>query len=169
MSSIKDKINTITKFFNKPKSSYSCEENNKNLSQVTGDALIAFVENYKGVRRIILAVVLWINIHIFFITVEMYRTHAEIDVQWIVFAGYWTAILGTFISFYTLARTKEFNSQTSYSRPGEWMQKKETKLPSSYTVSEYTEEDNPSFYNDSVPVEIEELDGDALVEGDEVG
>lgn len=169
MSSIRDKINTITSLFTRSKSRYSCRGKSSNVVQLTGEALTTFVEKYKGIRRTLLAIVVWINIHIFFVTVEMYRTHAEIDVQWIVFAGYWTAILGTFISFYTLARTKEFNSQTSYSRPGEWMQKKETKLPSSYTVSEYTEEDNPSFYNDSVPVEIEELDGDALVEGDEVG
>ena len=66
-----------------------------------------FIEDYKGVRRIILLIVLWINIHIFFITVSMYRSTLCLDQQWVIFAGYWAGIFGTFAAFYTSGRTKE--------------------------------------------------------------
>ncbi len=42
----------------------------------------------------------------------MYQLHNQIDTQWIIYAGYWTTILGTFIGFYTVSRVKEFNSET---------------------------------------------------------
>lgn len=72
-----------------------------------GKSSRAFIEDYKGVRRIILLIVLWINIHIFFITVSMYRSTLCLDQQWVIFAGYWVGIFGTFAAFYTSGRTKE--------------------------------------------------------------
>ena len=51
----------------------------------------------------------------------MYRKVNTVDTQWIIYAGYWTAILGTFIGFYTTSRVKEFNSNTPYSRQDEWL------------------------------------------------
>jgi len=164
MSSIRDKINTITSLFTRSKSRYSCRGKSSNVVQLTGEALTTFVEKYKGVRRTLLAIVLWINIHIFFVTIEMYRAYQEVDIQWVIFAGYWTAILATFIGFYTMSRTREFNSETGYSRPGEWMHEERERPLSSFNVSDYTENDDPSFYNDSVPVDTEEIDGDSLVE-----
>lgn len=169
MSSIRDKINTITSLFTRSKSRYSCRGKSSNVVQLTGEALTTFVEKYKGVRRTLLAIVVWINIHIFFVTIEMYRAYQEVDIQWVIFAGYWTAILATFIGFYTMSRTREFNSETGYSRPGEWMHKEIERPTSSYSVSEYTEDDDPSFYNNSVPIEIEELDGDSLMEDPQNG
>lgn len=72
-----------------------------------GKSSRTFIEDYKGVRRIILLIVLWINIHIFFITVSMYRSTLSLDQQWVIFAGYWSGIFGTFAAFYTNGRTKE--------------------------------------------------------------
>lgn len=72
-----------------------------------GKSSRTFIEDYKGVRRIILLIVLWINIHIFFVTVSMYRSTTYLDQQWVIFAGYWAGIFGTFAAFYTNGRTKE--------------------------------------------------------------
>jgi len=121
---INDKIQLITNFFNQllvPKKENHYSLPKKSIAASTKNALIDFVEKYKGVRRIILTVVLWINIHIFFVTIEMYRKVNTVDTQWIIYAGYWTAILGTFIGFYTTSRVKEFNSNTPYSKQGEWL------------------------------------------------
>ena len=164
MSSIRDKINTITSLFTRSKSRYSCRGKSSSVVQLTGEALTTFVEKYKGIRRTLLAIVVWINIHIFLVTVDMYRMDHVIDMQWVIFAGLWTAMLATFVGFYTMSRTREFNSETGYSRPGEWMHEERERPLSSFNVSEYTENDDPSFYNDSVPVDTEEIDGDSLVE-----
>ncbi len=71
------------------------------------NTFIDFVEKYKGVRRTILLIVLWINIHIFFVTIEMYRKVNTVDTQWVIYAGYWTGIFATIVAFYTSGRTKE--------------------------------------------------------------
>lgn len=170
---ILDKIKTITSVFGRliPGRSgfggYNCGyPQSGGIFQVSKDALIAFIEKYKGVRRLILAIVLWINIHIFLVTTHMYKLYASIDMQWVIFAGYWSAILATFVAFYTMARTNEFNSYTPYSRPGEWMHSQSQIGVSTYSATEYTEEDNPSLYNDDVIeyTEPEEIDGDMMVE-----
>jgi len=123
---ITDKIKTITSFignvFRRPSYGggyYGAPETS--ITQISKDALIAFIEKYKGVRRIILVVVMWINIHIFLFTMHMYKSNGTVDTQWVIFAGYWAAILATFVGFYTMSRAREFNSYTQYSRPGEWI------------------------------------------------
>ncbi len=113
---ILDKIKTITSVFGRliPGRSgfggynYGYPQSG-GIFQVSKDALIAFVEKYKGIRRLILAIVLWINIHIFLVTTHMYKLNGSIDMQWVIFAGYWSAILATFVAFYTMARTNESN------------------------------------------------------------
>lgn len=168
---ILDKIKTITSVFGRlipgRSSGYGCYyPQSQGVFQITRDALIAFTEKYKGIRRIILAIVLWINIHIFLVTTHMYKLNGKIDMQWVIFAGYWSAILATFVAFYTMSRTNEFNSQTPWSRPGEWMTPQSNIGMSSYSATEYTDEDNPNIYNDDVIeyTEPEEINGDLMVE-----
>jgi len=174
---ILDKIKTITSVFGRlipgRSSGYGCYyPQSQGVFQITRDALIAFTEKYKGIRRIILAIVLWINIHIFLVTTHMYKLNGKIDMQWVIFAGYWSAILATFVAFYTMARTNEFNSNTPYSRPGEWISNRSI-IGAMYQVSDYTERDNPTVFNDNIPeyeeVGVIEIDGDALVRSDKNG
>ena len=139
--SINDKLQKIIGVFsgissNKKDNNYSLPK--KNITTSVKNIFIDFVEKYKGVRRTILLIVLWINIHIFFVTIEMYRKVNTVDTQWIIYAGYWTAILGTFISFYTTSRTKEFNSNTPYSKQGEWLTPKDE---SKKGATEFTPDD----------------------------
>lgn len=147
-----NKIQQITNFFgnmfSKKSSSgydnYGYNSSNRSVVTITKDAFIAFTEKYKGVRRTILAIVLWINIHIFFVTIEMYRRTTTVDTQWVIFAGYWTAILGTFIAFYTLSRVKEFHSNTPYSNKGEWLSENTPNAAvttTTYTTTEFDDED----------------------------
>lgn len=124
--------------------------NQQSITTMTSDAMIAFFEKYKGVRRIILVVVMYVNLKIFWTTTAMYKLTGGVDTQWVIYAGYWTAILGTFISFYTLSRTREFNSDTPYSRKGEWINQPTTNS-STFGATYYDKEDTPSLYNDSVP------------------
>lgn len=145
---INDKIQLITNFFNQllvPKKENHYSLPKKSIAASTKNALIDFVEKYKGIRRTILLIVLWINIHIFFVTIEMYRKVNTVDTQWIIYAGYWTAILGTFIGFYTVSRVKEFNSNTSYSKQGEWLSSNNE--PKS-GATEFTKNECISFYED---------------------
>ena len=107
---INDKIQSITNFFNKiftsKKENYYSSPKKK-ITTSTKNALINYIEEYKGVRRLILLIVLWINIHIFFVTVNMYKLTLQLDQQWVIFAGYWAGIFATIVAFYTSGRTKE--------------------------------------------------------------
>lgn len=133
----------FSSIFNKNKIDY-CPEEKSILSQ---EAITAFFEKYKGARRVILIIVLWINIHIFLITAKMYQSQSCVDVQWTIFAGYWATILGTFIGFYTMSRAKEFKSETPYSSAGEWINKE------------------PELHE---PLDCDrvEIDGDKIIEGE---
>jgi len=133
-------INFFSKIFANKQDNYYTPPK-KSITTSTKNALIDFVEKYKGVRRTILLIVLWINIHIFFVTIEMYRKVNTVDTQWIIYAGYWTAILGTFIGFYTVSR----NSNTSYSKQGEWLSSNNE--PKS-GATEFTKNECISFYED---------------------
>ena len=84
------------------------ENFNKNSSTGTfKNIFINYIEEHKGVRRIILFVILWINVHIFLVSVNMYKTNLFLDQQWVIFAGYWAGIFATIVAFYTSGRTKE--------------------------------------------------------------
>jgi len=81
------------------------ENFNKNSSTGTfKNIFINYIEEHKGVRRIILFVILWINVHIFLVSVNMYKTNLFLDQQWVIFAGYWVGILTTIVAFYTTGR-----------------------------------------------------------------
>lgn len=150
---VKSITNIFTGMFNRRSYSggYYNDYQSPGIFQVSKEALIAFVEKYKGVRRIILTIVLWINVHIFLVTTYMYKLHGKIDVQWVIFAGYWAGILGTFVAFYTMSRVREFNSATPYSNPGQWMD---------------DSQDVIQPYDDTQYAETQQIDGDAVVQGD---
>ena len=93
----------------------------KPLHKRITDTFINFVEKYKGVRRIILTIILYLNIHAFYITCYMYVKTQTLDSNWIIYTGYWVGLLATMISFYTLARNKEFISNTPYSPENQWI------------------------------------------------
>lgn len=170
--SVLDKVKSITNIFGNIFRRRYCYDysQSKGVIQISKDTLIAFIEKYKGIRRLILVIVLWINIRIFLVTVYMYKLYGSVDTQWVIFAGYWSAILGSFVAFYTMARTGEFKSYTPYSRPGEWIysQSQQPKIKmSTYCATEYTEKDDPSLYNDNIVeyTEPKEINGDILING----
>lgn len=152
---ITDKIQRVTNFFSRL---FSNRKNDyyqpprKSITTTTKNIIIDFVEKYKGIRRTILVIVLWINIHIFFVTIEMYRRVNSVDTQWVVYAGYWTAILGTFIGFYTTSRVREFNSNTPYSKQGEWLSPKTPAEPTA-GATEFTPSDLSSYSGQDISIE----------------
>lgn len=154
---INDKIQSITNFFNKiftsKKENYYSSPKKK-ITVTAKNILIDFVEKYKGIRRTLLAIILGVNIYILFVTVEMYRKVNSVDVQWVIYAGYWTAILGTFISFYTTSRTKEFNSNTPYSKQGEWLTPKDEskKGATEFTPDDLSSNNSQNFENRDLKV-----------------
>ena len=79
----------------------------KNIIPKIGKHAQSFIEDHKGIRRIILLIILWINVHIFIISVNMYKSTLGLDQQWVIFAGYWAGIFATIVGFYTSGRTKE--------------------------------------------------------------
>ena len=107
--SITDKMRKITNFFNNTTANKNANkyQNKKSIVTITKTTLVNYIEEYKGVRRLILLIVLWINIHIFFVTVNMYKLTLQLDQQWVIFAGYWAGIFATIVAFYTSGRTKE--------------------------------------------------------------
>ena len=144
---INDKIQSITNFFNKvftsKKENYYSPPKKK-ITVTAKNILIDFVEKYKGIRRTLLAIILGVNIYILFVTVEMYRKVNSVDVQWVIYAGYWTAILGTFIGFYTSSRIKKFNSDTPYSKKGEWLSSQKLNEPK-IGATEFTPDELSSY------------------------
>lgn len=132
------------------------------VAVISKDAFVNFIEKYKGIRRIILVIVLWINIHIFFVTSKMYQLHNQIDTQWIIYAGYWTAILGTFIGFYTVSRVKEFNSETDLAPKGEWLADVNKEQKETDKIKKVAE----GMIEESFVEERIEIDGDSLIEGE---
>jgi len=146
-------INFFSKIFANKQDNYYTPPK-KSITTSTKNALIDFVEKYKGIRRTILLIVLWININIFFVTIEMYRKVNTVDTQWVIYAGYWTAILGTFISFYTTSRTKEFNSNTPYSKQGEWLTPKDEskKGATEFTPDDLSSNNSQNFENRDLKV-----------------
>jgi len=164
--SISNKLNTIKQLiaplFTSTKSTVvSITENTGKAAVASKDLLTIFIERYKGIRRIILAIVLWINIHIFLVTTNMYIKYGTVDVQWIIYAGYWTAILGTFIGFYTMSRIKEFTTDTDLAPKGQWLANtpSETKA-----LEEKRRQDAIDIAEASMQEERIEIDGDAILE-----
>ena len=155
--SINNKLQKIVSLFSgiilNKKDNYSSLPK-KSITTSIKNTSIDFVEKYKGVRRTILLIVLWINIHIFFVTIEMYRKVNTVDTQWVIYAGYWTAILATFIGFYTISRTKEFNSNTPYSKQGEWLTPKDEskKGATEFTPDDLSSNNSQNFENRDLKV-----------------
>lgn len=165
--SISSKLNTLKSFlsplFNTTKNVISTTiTDTGKAATFSKDVFINFIEKYKGIRRIILVIVLWINIHIFLVTSKMYQTLGQVDTQWIIYAGYWTAILGTFIGFYTVSRVKEFNSETDLAPKGEWIVDNNKEQKEIDKIKKVTS----NMIEESFIEERIEIDGDSLIEGE---
>lgn len=136
-------------------------ENTGRAANFSGDIFISFIEKYKGIRRIILLIVLWINIHIFFVTKSMYKSCEFVDTNWVIYAGYWSAILGTFIAFYTMSRVKEFSNDSQLAPKGQWLASNKTQLTEDEARALAVEAAEASLNEERI-----EIDGDSLIEKD---
>lgn len=95
-------------------------QSSNKIIYVSGDGFLTFLEKYKGARRIILVVVIYINMHAFWVSQKLILMGIPLDPEWNYYQLGWLGLLGTFLAFYTMSRVNEFKSNTPWSRPNSW-------------------------------------------------
>lgn len=103
---IKDKINIVKIFYDATK---VCN-NNKIIDSIYKTKKPTFINKFSSIRRLLLLAILYFNYKIWNTTNIMYTTTGKVDMQWVIYATAWTAMLTIYISFYTTSRTKEIDS-----------------------------------------------------------
>ena len=79
------------------------------------------IEKYKGIRRLLLFFITYMNVDAYFFTKQQYIVNGSVDTEWIVYQGILFSAWSIFFTFYTRGRTEEFHSDTPYSKKGQWM------------------------------------------------
>lgn len=77
------------------------------IGQIGKRMFIDAIEKYKGIRRTILIIVVYLNVHAFFTTVNFMWEHGHVDPNWTNIFLALIGLLTVFITFYTTSRTKE--------------------------------------------------------------
>jgi len=92
-----------------------------NISRKSGTVLIDSIEKYKLIRRLILFFILYLCFDIHKVTVFMYKTTGKVDMQWVIYATAYTAMLTLFITFYTTSRVKEMDNENRRALQQQWI------------------------------------------------
>ena len=111
------KIIIIKKFINGTKKSLA------NISKKSGTILIDSLEKYKLIRRLILVFILYLCYDIHKLTTLMYKETGQVDMQWVIYATAYTAMLTLFITFYTTSRVKEVDNEHKRELQQQWIDK----------------------------------------------
>ena len=111
------KIVIIKNFINGTKKSLA------NISKKSGTILIDSLEKYKLIRRLILVFILYLCYDIHKLTTLMYKETGQVDMQWVIYATAYTAMLTLFISFYTTSRVKEVDNEHKRGLQQQWIDK----------------------------------------------
>lgn len=79
------------------------------------------IDKYKLIQRLILLfnILICYDIHKF--TKMMYKTTGEVDMQWVIYATAYTAMLTLFVTFYTTSRTKEIDNEHKRDLQERWL------------------------------------------------
>lgn len=94
-----------------------------NCSKKAGTLVIDSVEKYKLIRRLILAFIMYLCYDIHILTKNMYIETGQVDMQWVIYATAYTAMLTLFITFYTTNRVKEIDNEQKRALQEKWIDK----------------------------------------------
>lgn len=112
-----DKIEIVKKFVS------STAQYLNNYSKKIGAVAINSVEKYKLIRRLILAFIMYLCYDIHQLTKTMYTETGQVDMQWVIYATAYTAMLTLFITFYTTSRVKEIDNENKRNLQEKWIDK----------------------------------------------
>lgn len=98
-------------------------KNLANISKKSGTVLIESIEKYKLIRRLILLFIMYLCYDIHRVTIKMYTNTGQVDMQWVIYATAYTAMLTLFITFYTTSRVKEIDNEHKRGLQQQWIDK----------------------------------------------
>lgn len=98
-------------------------KNLANISKKSGIVLIESIEKYKLIRRFILFFIMYLCYDIHRVTTKMYTSTGQVDMQWVIYATAYTAMLTLFITFYTTSRVKEIDNEHKRELQQQWIDK----------------------------------------------
>lgn len=108
---LKDKFSSFNSIFKIIKSFVSgTQEHLVDITKSAGTIFIDSIEKYKLIRRLILCFIVYLCFDIHRVTTCMYKSTGQVDMQWVIYATAYTAMLALFITFYTTSRTKEMDN-----------------------------------------------------------
>jgi hypothetical protein len=115
-------------------------QSSNKIVKISGNNFLTFLEQYKGARRIILVVVLYINIHAFWVSQKLILMGIPINPEWNLYQLSWLGLLGVFLGFYTMSRVSEFKSNTPWSSPNNWGMENQKKVLETNTNTDKLED-----------------------------
>lgn len=149
------KIVIIKKFINGTKKSLA------NISKKSGTILIDSLEKYKLIRRLILVFILYLCYDIHKLTTLMYKETGQVDMQWVIYATTYTAMLTLFITFYTTSRVKEVDNEHKRGLQQQWIDKNNNginDLEEGYIEEEFSTDDCNHYNEDDITEDFKNID-----------
>ena len=149
------KIVIIKKFINGTKKSLA------NISKKSGTILVDSIEKYKLIRRIILFFIMYLCYDIHKLTTLMYKETGQVDMQWVIYATAYTAMLTLFITFYTTSRVKEIDNEHKRGLQQQWIDKNNNginDLEEGYVEEEFNTDDCNHYNEDDITEDFKNID-----------
>lgn len=149
------KIVIIKKFINGTKKSLA------NISKKSGTILVDSIEKYKLIRRIILFFIMYLCYDIHKLTTLMYKETGQVDMQWVIYATTYTAMLTLFITFYTTSRVKEIDNEHKRGLQQQWIDKNNNginDLEEGYVEEEFNTDDCNHYNEDDITEDFKNID-----------
>lgn len=136
-------------------------KNLANISKKSGTILIDSLEKYKLIRRLILVFILYLCYDIHRVTTLMYKETGQVDMQWVIYATAYTAMLTLFITFYTTSRVKEIDNEHKRGLQQQWIDKNNNginDLEEGYIEEEFSTDDCNHYNEDDITEDFKNID-----------
>jgi len=132
-----------------------------NISKKSGTILVDSIEKYKLIRRIILFFIMYLCYDIHKLTTLMYKETGQVDMQWVIYATTYTAMLTLFITFYTTSRVKEVDNEHKRGLQQQWIDKNNNginDLEEGYVEEEFNTDDCNHYNEDDITEDFKNID-----------
>lgn len=136
-------------------------KNLANISKKSGTVLIESIEKYKLIRRLILLFIMYLCYDIHRVTTLMYKETGQVDMQWVIYATAYTAMLTLFITFYTTSRVKEVDNEHKRGLQQQWIDKNNNginDLEEGYIEEEFSNDDCNHYNEDDITEDFKNID-----------
>lgn len=136
-------------------------KNLANISRKSGTVLIESIEKYKLIRRFILFFIMYLCYDIHRVTIKMYTSTGQVDMQWVIYATAYTAMLTLFITFYTTSRVKEIDNEHKRGLQQQWIDKNSNginDLEEGYVEEEFSNDDCNHYNEDDITEDFKNID-----------